>query len=499
MVLQGQSISPSSWKKDSTAINGISVLIDQFLQEAVQILGQVDKALPIKQKNVPDTPQSESDNDNNTSKDSKNNTNDSDVGNNDNDDDAIVWQLNLTPSMMTLDTSILTVSDLEKVLELIRTNVSPRPSKPEDVSKSRLLNISSSYDIPYLRQIVASVLQLSAKCSIPIAEQQHAAQYNTVQLMRHCVQSFIDCSYSFFLDLPSLVADTEMILSQPGAAREHTVETLLILSICTIMIRHTTLHHRGDMSVANILMFSYYTQAHHLLQDLFDVQHISVLQSMYLLSIFHEEHTQLFSPTKFPSTLLNMAIRMALAMDLHKLDIQNSKESDQKEKLRRLAWMLLCADYYAQWNVSGHTGFIDVSQWHVNFPQPLPNETFARRVEFFSQYCRVITIRKMDLFKSAYLYTLHSFAQTLDDDNKSNLHLFETFFNTPDTFKLNLDNLNQAWNNKSYLEPLLLHELYCHTQLFAQLPFLPKRYFDIFSRKEDKASINDLKDICRQL
>lgn len=466
MIAQGLSFS----KKENSVSS--SVLIDQFLKEAIQILKHADLSLcnNLDQDDVAD--------------DRRRLEEDTE---NDDDSDSVTWKLNLTPTMMTLDTSILTVSGLEKVLELIRINVKPQPPK----FKNKKLVNSDRFDISIFQNMIEPVLRLSAIMSIPRTELQ-LTQYNSMQVMRQCVQSFIDCGYSFFLDVPSLIANTDMILSQPGAAKEHTVETLLILSICTLMIRHTTLHHRGDMTVANALMHAYHAQARQLLQDLFDVHHISVVQSMYILSLFPQGHVHLFSPSRVKSPLLTMAVRMALAMDLHKLDLQHTKESDQKEKLRRLAWMLLCSDYYADFNSTGQTGFIDVSDWHVDFPQPLPSE-HPKIVEFFSHYCRTVMIRKMELFKSAYMISLQSpkaLKSGLDEQ------LFQTYFNTPDMFKLNLEN---PMINKSDLQSLLLHELYCHTQLFARLPFLPKRYFKDFIAKEDVLRCADLNDIYQRI
>lgn len=425
-----------------------TVLVDQFLKEALSILKHADTSLcnnTIQDEAVVETEQ----------------------------EDAVTWKLKLTPTMMTLETRILTISELEKVLESIRTNVKPQPPKFRDKKRVN----SDGFDISYFQYIIKPVLKLSSVISIPHNEQ--LSQYNSMQLIRHCVQSFIDCGYSFFLDVPSLIANTEMILSKPGAAKENRVETLLILSICTLMIRHTTIHHRGDLNISNSLMQAYYSQARQLLQDLFDVHHTLVVQSMFILSLFPQGHTHLFSPTRIKSPLLTIAIRMGLAMDLHKLDKERDlKEPEQKEKLRRFAWMLLCSDYYSDWNSTGNHGFIQVEDWHVDFPQPLlPSEhNMIKKIEFFSQYCRVIMIRKLELFKSAYMISLQStkaLKSGLDEQ------LFKTYFNTPDMFKLNLDDSNQIYS-KNDLESLLLHELYCHTQLFAQLPFLPSRYFQDF-------------------
>ena len=476
MIAHHRMSPPSFSKRDNN--NSVSVLVDQFLKEAIQILKHADLTLnsqPHSRHSQPYEDPTESE---------------TDTGGSD-DNDAVTWQLNLTPTMMTLDTSISTVSGLEKVLELIRINVKPQPARLQ--REKRLVN-SDRYHIASLQRLIEPMLRLSMVMTMPRTDQLQQ-QFNSMQLMRHSVQSFIHCGQSYFIDIPSLLANTDMILSQPGAAKEHTVETLLILSICTFMIRHSTIHHRGDMTVGNVLMHTYYAQARQLLQDLFDVHHISVVQSMFILSVFPQGHTHLFSPARVASPLLNMTVRMALAMDLHKLDLRplTTKESDQKEKLRRLAWLLFCSDYYADWNSTGRTGRISVHEWHVDFPQPLPSEKYTKGIEYLSQYCRVLTIRKMELFKSAYMISLRSskaLRTGLDEQ------LFQTYFNTPDTFKLNQENQSFSTND---IESLLLHELYSHTHIFARLPFLPSRYIQDFVAREDIARCADLNDIYQRI
>ncbi|CEI96422.1 hypothetical protein RMCBS344292_10583 [Rhizopus microsporus] len=120
--------------------------------------------------------------------------------------------------------------------------------------------------------------------------------------------------------------------------------------------------------------------------------------------------------------------------------------------------MLLCADYYADWNTTGQTGLIDVSDWHVDFPQPLPNEQSPRRTEYFSQYCRIVMLRKMELFRTAYMLALQSPQEALFSGLDE--QLFQTYFNTPNAFNINLNPqtfLTQAWTRRD-IESLLLND-----------------------------------------
>ena len=477
MLAQSHYTPLSFSKSDSNTSN--SVLIDQFLKEALQILSHVDTSLHHNGDHIIDQVERSPENDENEK------------------NSSVTWQLRLTPTTMTLDTSILTVSGLEEVLELIRINVRPRPPKVKDKRSKRIH--SDQYDMHLFHRLMHPLFQLSMIVAVPRLDQSLAQQYNSVQFMRQCVHCFINCGYSFFLDAPSLLANTDMILSVPSAANEHPVESLLVLSICSLIVRHTSLHHRVDPTAANILMHSYYAQARLLLEDLFDVHHISVVISMFILSVYAQGRICLFAPSTVQTPLLKTAIRMALTMDLHKLDVRHDKESDQKERLRRLAWMLLCADYYADWNTTGQTGLIDVSDWHVDFPQPLPNEQSPRRTEYFSQYCRIVMLRKMELFRTAYMLALQSPQEALFSGLDE--QLFQTYFNTPNAFNINLNPqtfLTQAWTRRD-IESLLLNELYCHTQLSARLPFLPKRLFEVFIADEESTRLADLNSIHQRI
>ncbi|RCI05126.1 hypothetical protein CU098_011809 [Rhizopus stolonifer] len=455
---------PLSFSRSENASK--SVQISQFIKEALQILRHADDSLY------------------------HDSSPDSEIVDNDLDDPAITWELQLSPTTMTLDTSILTVRGLQKVLELIRINVEPQPPRFKNKKQAHL----NPLDLKLFHGIMQPAFHLSAIVVVPRLDPVMAQQFNSTQFMRQCVQSFVDCGYSFFLDIPSLMADADIILTMPSAAKEHSVEALLILSICSLMARHAALHTpRLDSMTANMLTHCYYRQARLLLEDLFDVHHISVVISMFLLSVFSQGHTYLISPSRVQSSLLTTSVRMALAMDLHKLDTRYDKESDQKEKLRRLAWMLFCADYYADWNTMGQTGLIDVFNWHVDFPQPLPHEPRPRRVEGFSQHCRMVILRKLQLFKASYMLSLRAprhLQPRVDQD------LFQSLFNTPNAFRLDLQGISeQGWD----IESLLLHEIQCHTQLYAQLPFFPTRYFTTFMAQEDRARCADLDQIYQRL
>ncbi|KAI7859164.1 hypothetical protein BDC45DRAFT_497019 [Circinella umbellata] len=530
----------------SSKHNG-SIPIDHFLKEALQILRHASLAVATPKQHINNyqqqqQQQQQNDNNNNTI---INNNADPRQNSPTNQDQAVCWKLNLSPTTMTLDTNIQTIAGLEKVLEQLAVNLQPCPLPP-----SSLFSLPHSSDIPhdnshnshfneeyyynhqmpsYLHSI-ATALVLSSVFPVPKAD--IFRQFNSMQLMRQCVQAFVMCDGAIFFHIPRLLKETDLVLTHPAASKEHPVETLLVLSICSLMIRHVMIHKQGPPQIASGLMHAYYAHARLLLQDLFDATyHLSVVQALFLLSAYPQGHVDLFSPARTQSPLFSLALRMALAMDLHRIDIdekgnglesddtttRNGKDTNQqqeqeqqseeeKEKLRRFAWMLLCADYFTEWNGSGSTGRIDVADWHVNFPQPLSNEEIqqqttatalstAKRVEYLALYCRVVMIRKMNLFRSAYSITHRS-----PKGRESSLDemLFETYMNTSPAFQLDLTQPaklnNKSWTRSSDLEPLLLHTLHYDTLISTHIPFLPQRYLQTLERERPirEAHIRDI-------
>jgi hypothetical protein len=154
--------------------------------------------------------------------------------------------------------------------------------------------------------------------------------------------------------------------------------------------------------------------------------------------------------------------------------------------------MLFCADYFSNWNASEQTGLIHVKEWHVDFPQPLPSETSKRQVELFSQYCRIVLLRKLNVFKTSVMISIGS--GRLESDNLDE-QLIQTLLNTPDAFKLDVYHASQMFTSKSEFESLLLYELYCHTQIMAYVPFLPQYYFKQFVDEDESTRLADLQEI----
>lgn len=427
--------------------------IRNFLQEALQILRHADQTFASQDPDDEDNSDADADAENDA-------------------DGAVSWKLKLSPTMMTLDTNIQTITGLEKVLQQLSVNVQPRSPKirpPKSIAPDQ-------YETPGFLYSIATALHLSS--IFPVPKNDLFRQFNSIQLMRECVRAYVACDGALFHDIPSFLTDTEMVLSHPNASKQYPMQTLLVLCICCLMIRHVSTHNRNHPTVAASLMHAYYAHARLLLQDLFDVRHIYVVQSLFILSLYPHGHIDMFSPARTRSSLLSMATRLALAMDLHQLDAKgNGDDSGEKERIRRLMWMILCADYFAEWNASGKSGRINVAEWHVNFPQPLPNEENSRRVEYLSQYCRIVMIRKMHLFRSAYHIVMQS-PKALE--NATDEMLFETYMGTPASFHLKLEAFREKQWSKADIEPLLLYSLYYDTLISTHISFLPEHFLSIF-------------------
>lgn len=469
------------------------------------------------------------------------------------EDNTVTWKLNLSPTLMTLNTNIQTVAGLVQVLGQLFANVDPQPiltnssSSSSSSSSSRTststcsalslslphspppppptlfpshssssLSPSSSgsdqYQMYGIIHAIGEALRLSQVLVMPQTDV--FRQVNTLQLMKQCVQVFIMCDNgAFFMNAPDLMSKTDLVLSTAnptlfnstsnssnGCRDDYALDTLLLLSICCMMIRHVMVHRRGHTAVSAGLAHAFYSHARVRLQDLFDIPHITVLRSTFLLSAFPHGHIDLFSTSRLSSPLLTSVTRMTLTMNLHHLDnphittSDDGYDPDEKERRRRLAWMILCADHFANMNQTGQAGLIDVDQWHVDFPQPLPSEdtqqqhqqhqSVKNRVELFSHYCRIVMIRKMELFRSAYMVVSQSnkaLASSMDQK------LFDTYTSAPDHLDLALDldddeHLARQWTKKDDLEPLLLESLHCNSLIMALVPFLPRRYLATFEQ-----------------
>ncbi|CAO3591722.1 unnamed protein product [Absidia cylindrospora] len=252
---------------------------------------------------------------------------------------SVTWKLNLSPTHMTLDTNIQTVAGLVQVLEQLFANVDPQPSfthsssssstsssyssttpslslSPSSSSSSSSTYSSSTvssdrYQMQGIIHAIGEALRLSQVLVVP--QNDIFRQVNTIQLMKHCVEMFVMCDGAFFMNVPELLSKTDLVLSSPNttvffsnatipsssgnSGGDHPLDTLLLLCICCMMIGHVMVHRRGHTAIAAGLAHAYYSQARPI-ANFFNVPHLTVLQSMFILSVFPHGHVDLFSPSR---------------------------------------------------------------------------------------------------------------------------------------------------------------------------------------------------------
>ncbi|KAL0092269.1 hypothetical protein J3Q64DRAFT_1633887, partial [Phycomyces blakesleeanus] len=408
--------------------------------------------------------------------------------------DSVTWRLNLTPNMITLETNIQTLAGLEKVLEQLRLNVN-QENMEVNGRRHRKAVCSNEFEMKSFQNAMSTLLGLGMM--VRMSKPDVFRQFNSIQLMQlmqQCVDAFLTCEGAFFIDSAQLLKDTQKVLTHADAATEYPIKTLLVLSICCMMIRHVGFHNHLPPAVSLGLMRNYYGQARVLLEDLFDCHHISVVHALFILSLFPRGHADFFSPSRTRSPLLQTALRMALAMNLHRIDVSGHAPGNVNEYRRRFSWMLLCADYFAESNAVGTTGWIAPTEWYVNFPDSLPGEHNASRIQAFSYFCRVVMIRKMHFFRSTYMISLRSTKALADGlDN----YIFNTLLDDGYSH-LRLDpNKISGWS-KSDLECLLINSFHCNTSLIARLPFLPRDYLDSVQREAPERD-RDIREIHQRL
>ncbi|KAI9021594.1 hypothetical protein CLU79DRAFT_674127, partial [Phycomyces nitens] len=405
--------------------------------------------------------------------------------------DSVTWKLNLTPSMMTLETNIQTLAGLEKVLEQLRLNAN-QENMGVNGRRHQKAVCSDEFEMKPFQHAMATILSLGMMVKIP--KMDGFRQFNSVQLMQQCVDAFLKCEEAFFIDAGQLVRDTHKVLGSGDATKEYPIKTLLVLSICCMMIRHVGFHNHLPPAVSLGLMGHYYAQARVLLDDLFDCHHISVVHALFILSIFPRGHAEFFSPSRTRSPLLHTALRMGLTMNIHRIDVFGHAPGMENEYRRRFGWILLCADYFAGSNAVGATGWIGPTEWYVDFPESFPAEPHSSRIKAFSYYCRVVMIRKMHLFRSTYMVSLQSTKALVDGlDN----YIFNTLLEGGYSY-LRLDpNKTSGWV-KSDLECLAVNAFHCDTSLIARIPFLPPKYLDSVQREASERG-RDIQDIHQRL
>jgi hypothetical protein len=347
---------------------------------------------------------------------------------------AVTWKLKLSPSMMILDTNILTVAGLEKVLEQLKINVQPQAQV--DDSNSMLYDISP-IATPSQRMVILGAFKSIYPSYTP--EPINLAHYQNVmctQLTNECVDEFFSCfnepiwniNRSAFMSTYNPTAILDWNSSQFS---EEGINVLLQASVCSVAIGHLLLVHR-QLPYLNVtgLMGIYHLKAKEMLEDYFDVGDIRVVMSLLMLSNTPNTPAgDYLTLSRYKNIYLELAIRMSDAIGLFEIDRRKAPISisneQELERGRRLAWVILCMEFSSASNTTGGTGYIDVRHWQVNLPTALPSEpqTTQKSIEYLSHFGQM-TMR----YKTGYPRILRITHQTAINDAQNLQRFLQPLF-----------------------------------------------------------------------
>lgn len=331
---------------------------------------------------------------------------------------AVTWKLKLSPSMMILDTNILTVAGLEKVLEQLKINVQPQAQIND--SNSMLYDLSPIATAPP-RMVILGALKSIYPSYTP--EPINLAHYQNVmctQLTNECVDEFFACfnepiwniNRSAFMSTynPTAILDWNASRFPDG------IDVLLQASVCSVTIGHLLLVHR-QLPYLNVtgLMGIYHLKAKEILEDFFDVGDIRVVMSLLMLS--NPPNTpagNYLTLSRDRNVYLELAVRMSDAIGLLEIDRRKVHfgSDHELERGRRLAWVIMCMEFFSASNTTGGTGCIESRHWKVNLPTALPSENKAthKPIEYLSYFGQMIMH-----YKNGYPQVLRITTQTAMD------------------------------------------------------------------------------------
>ncbi|KAI8579142.1 hypothetical protein K450DRAFT_242965 [Umbelopsis ramanniana AG] len=311
---------------------------------------------------------------------------------------AVTWKLKLSPSMMILDTNILTVAGLEKVLEQLKINVQPQAEAND--SNSMLYDLSPILTPSQRMVILGAIKSVYPSYTLEPINLAHYQNVMCTQLTNECVEEFFSCfnepvwniNRSAFMSTynPTAILDWKSTQFSEG------IDVLLQASVCSVTIGHLLLVHR-QLPYLNVtgLMGIYHLKAKEILEDYFDVGDIRVVMSLLMLS--NPPNTpagDYLTLSRDKNIYLELAIRMSDAIGLFEIDRRKTLISNEHEleRGRRLAWVILCMEFFSASNTTGGTGYIDLRHWQVNLPTALPSEpqTTHKSIEYLSHFGQMV-------------------------------------------------------------------------------------------------------------
>ncbi|KAG2176575.1 hypothetical protein INT44_007238 [Umbelopsis vinacea] len=309
---------------------------------------------------------------------------------------AVTWKLKLSPSMMILDTNILTVAGLEKVLEQLKINVQPQAEVND--SNSMLYDLSP-IPTPAQRMVILGAMKsIYPSYTVEPINLAHYQNVMCTQLTNECVEEFFSC---FNEPIWNINRSTFMSTYNPTAILDWNsnspvsegIDVLLQASVCSVTIGHLLLVHR-QLPYLNVtgLMGIYHLKAKEILEDYFDVGDIRVVMSLLMLS--NPPNTpagDYLTISRDKNIYLELAIRMSDAIGLFEID-RRKAPSIEHERGRRLAWVILCMEFFSDSNTTGGTGYIDLRHWQVNLPTVLPSDsqTTHKSIEYLSHFGQMV-------------------------------------------------------------------------------------------------------------
>ncbi|KAH8550805.1 hypothetical protein BGW37DRAFT_495943 [Umbelopsis sp. PMI_123] len=394
---------------------------------------------------------------------------------------AVTWKLKLSPSMMILDTNILTVIGLEKVLEQLKINVQPQ----SQVSNSHsLLYDMSPIATPPPRMVILGAINSIYPSYSP--QPINMALYQNVistQLTNECVEEFFSCfnepiwniNRSMFMS----TYNPNTIIDWNSGQSSTSIDVLLQASVCSVTIGHLLLVHR-QLPYQNVvgLMVIYHLNAKKILEDYFDTEDIRVVMSLMMLSnppnMACGDYLTL---SRHKNVFMELAFRISDALGLFEIDqlktpIPNASDRDL-ERGRRIAWTLLCMEFFSSNNTTGHTGYIDLRYFKVNLPTGLPSELpgISKSIEYLSYFSKMVA-----QYKTGYSRLISITNQTTMDIEALQSYLQQLFTqmkeNATKFQKLDIDkevysDLEQVSSEPIPQRPLTIHALSLHLLLHS--------------------------------
>lgn len=392
--------------------------VDSFINEALDIFNKVGVA---SKKSLPHTTTSSTSGKGGTSfpetdtGDHNSETKEKEDDEEDDDPDAVTWKLKLSPSMMILDTNILTVSGLQKVLEQLKINVHPQ-SQYETVQSVKI-NRSLVSPLPKRKAIMSAINSIyPPRQNADPGALAFFQKLISSKLTNDCVDEFFSCYNEplWFVNQSTFMSSyTPSNIADWTPEQDTTIDVVLQAAVCSLTVGHLLLVHQKLPSHGALgLIQSYHMRARDILEDHFDTIDLRIVTALLMLS--QQSHAicgeRLHSPLE-QNALLILAVKMSQELGLFQIDRRKDILPDREQELeqgRRMAWVALCMEFASSHNSTQPVGHIDLRFWKVDYPKHIPIESINTKpsVEFLAQYSKMIVI-----YKTGYQNTLQMLDQ----------------------------------------------------------------------------------------